>query len=389
MNNFRSFLKFCNILIPKNSKQIVFRSAPDFSDSSIAVYNALKANPRFKDFRMVWLTTSNIREYQGAKCYQYKSLLALLSFFRAKYTFSTHGIYGGLATKKQIKVELWHGMPLKSLAAYSANSNLAINFDKDMYDFTYLFATSPFFKNIMAKCFKMSEDAVHVLGLPRNDMIMHPDDSLVKLNIGTARKSICWLPTYRNPIDVQINNRVVEQGKNYEFGIPLINSGNINLLDSCLHDADVNLIIKIHSMQKFDKTKIPASSYIHIITDEDLCKNDVQLYKILACSNALITDYSSVYIDYLATDKPMAFVVDDIDEYSSDRGFVFENPMDYMPGMKVKTLKDLMEFIAKISQNVDDFKQARSEARKTLNIFTDDKNTQRVIDFVFGNERLV
>lgn len=148
----------------------------------------------------------------------------------------------------------------------------------------------------------------------------------------------------------------------------------------------MNLIIKIHSMQKFDKKNFPASSNIYIINDDDLCKNDVQLYKVLACSDALITDYSSVYIDYLATDKPMAFVVDDIYEYGNDRGFVFENPLDYMPGMKVKTLNNLMEFIVNVGKNVDGFKQARHEARRTLNIFNDDKNTQRVVNFVFGNE---
>lgn len=388
MNAIFRILKFCNSLVPKDEKLVVFRSKPDFSDSCIMVFNAMKNNPKFYDYKMVWITThSHIKVFQGAKCYPNKSLASLWVYFRAKYTFSTHGLYGGLSANNQVKVELWHGMPLKSLSAYSADSTQKVKFDKEMHDFSYTLATSPFYKGMMAKCFSMKEEDVLVLGLPRNDLLMHPDNSLNKLNIKNAHKYICWLPTYRDPVKVIERGRVVDQGKHYELGIPLLNNENIIQIDHFIKKMDVSLIIKIHCNQKFDINKIPSTSNIRILTNEDLSKCDVLLYNLLACSDALITDYSSVYVDYLATDKPIGFVVDDIKEYGKDRGFVFENPLDYMPGMKINNIDTLIDFIKSVSKGKDEFKDTRESARPKLNVFTDDKNTQRLIDFVFGSDK--
>ena len=54
----------------------------------------------------------------------------------------------------------------------------------------------------------------------------------------------------------------------------------------------------------------------------------------LGSSDALITDYSSVYFDYLLLDKPIGFTVDDMELYIKDRGFIFNNPEEYMPGKR-------------------------------------------------------
>ena len=60
-------------------------------------------------------------------------------------------------------------------------------------------------------------------------------------------------------------------------------------------------------------------------------KQKMTVYTLLRNADGLITDYSSVYFDYMLLDRPIAFAIDDIKEYGDKRGFIFETPEDYMP----------------------------------------------------------
>lgn len=60
----------------------------------------------------------------------------------------------------------------------------------------------------------------------------------------------------------------------------------------------------------------------------------------------LITDYSSIYIDYLLLDRPIGFIPYDYDEYNNDRGFLFEYS-GVTPGMRISTYKDLINFFSR------------------------------------------
>ena len=100
-------------------------------------------------------------------------------------------------------------------------------------------------------------------------------------------------------------------------------------------------------------------SSIIFIDDSDLEKLNVQLYNILQYTDALLTDYSSVAVDYLLLDKPLGFTLDDYEEYDKLRGFVFDNALEYMPGHHIYNIEDLQRFISDISENKDLFKGRR------------------------------
>ena len=74
-------------------------------------------------------------------------------------------------------------------------------------------------------------------------------------------------------------------------------------------------------------------------------KFNIQLYSLLGSVDILLTDFSSIYIDYLLLNRPIGFVAADFYEYSNSRGFVFDNPNDYMPGAKISSLKELKTFL--------------------------------------------
>ena len=83
----------------------------------------------------------------------------------------------------------------------------------------------------------------------------------------------------------------------------------------------------------------------------------------------LLTDFSSIYIDFLLLNKPIGFVISDFSEYLNSRGFVFEEPKNFMPGEIVTNTKELISFINDVIKNQkDDHNQKREEIK---NIFHD------------------
>ena len=79
----------------------------------------------------------------------------------------------------------------------------------------------------------------------------------------------------------------------------------------------------------------------------------------------LITDYSSIYIDYLLLDRPVIFLPYDEKEYLARRGMNFEY-RDVTPGPKPDTMESFMEAIADAFTN-DSYRDERKRVNGMLN----------------------
>ena len=70
-----------------------------------------------------------------------------------------------------------------------------------------------------------------------------------------------------------------------------------------------------------------------IIADNDYLKShSVKLYDFVANCGALITDYSSIYNDYLLTGRPIGLTIEDLEEYTKRFGIVFTDFNNYSEG---------------------------------------------------------
>ena len=107
-------------------------------------------------------------------------------------------------------------------------------------------------------------------------------------------------------------------------------------------------------------------------------KNEQEL---LLISDVLISDYSSIMIEFALLDKPIIFFTYDYDTYmSEDRGFYFDFK-ENVPGPVVYTTDEL---IAEIKNNDFD-KNKISEFRKTQFNATDGEASKRVVDFLLND----
>lgn len=103
------------------------------------------------------------------------------------------------------------------------------------------------------------------------------------------------------------------------------------------------------------------------------------MYTLLAQSDALIGDYSSVSIQYLVLNKPLAFVIPDFEEYEKFRGFAFSNVKNYMPGYHISSKDELNDFIKDIHDNKDNFVNERKKIRNIFYSYVDTNNCERIV----------
>ena len=171
-----------------------------------------------------------------------------------------------------------------------------------------------------------------------------------------------WLPTYRKTG----NSSYGENNMENQYWLPLLhNDDDLKTLNKYCVDNSILLVVKKHRLQSVF-FKDGELSNIRFIDDSDVINLGAQLYELFQFSDALITDYSSIAVDYLLLDKPIAFTLDDYDEYASKRGFVFDNAKDYMPGHHVYDIEELGSFLMDVKMGIDKFADKRHELMPIL-----------------------
>ena len=116
------------------------------------------------------------------------------------------------------------------------------------------------------------------------------------------------------------------------------------------------------------------------MSHDDFVKRKMELYRFMVQCDALITDYSSIFFDYLLLDRPMGFTTDDEDEYTCNRGFSVNNPQSYKPGCFIKTKEELMQFCKDLVDNRDDYKCERKRVNKLSNDYTEGNFCERILN---------
>lgn len=364
-------------LLPIKSKLILFESEEDYCDNSWALYHYIHSN--YTNYQFVWLThkKKKYNEYKHTKfVYHPFSFTPLSAWYiaRAKYIFYTHGLGDFLyPRKKQMIINLWHGIAIKGTKGGNYKSTPP---------FTHLLYLGKNNKKAQAQFLRCDEHFLIPLGYPRNDILINNKDKGYNNPFapkGFNGKIIIWMPTYRKCF----NKTLSEDNCETLTGLPLYNDINeIILLNDYLKSINTCILIKIHHLQTENKVFKLKFSNLIFITDETLNKRALQLYEVLGKTDALLTDYSSVSIDYLLLNRPMGFIIDDLVEYEKSRGkFQFDNIKEILAGHHIYTIEQLYHFLKEISNGIDSTKELRNKIINTMITFQDNKSCERICQF--------
>ena len=345
--------------------KVVFSSNPDFSDNAKSLFLFLQnAHP---EYQYVWLVKEGFdpercKGYQNTEIafinsnrHHGPSMKALKDIGTAQYLLFTHGSPVRYLQKKdrQLVINLWHGCGYKEIQK-TGKSYIAAN------PFDYALVPGPVFIETKYKFWGCRKDQILTLGYPRYDLFFQESEKAVSFtntmkNNGEDR-IIIWMPTFRNTG----TGLYPEESNAENYDLPLLTSdAQLDALNHYCAEHSMVICIKRHPYQIEYSGEKRNYTNIRFISNADLVDRNIELYSLLKYTDALITDYSSVAIDYILLNKPIAFSLDDYEHYKSTRGFVFESPLDYMPGNHMFSFEDLMTFIEQVSAGRDEFKNER------------------------------
>jgi CDP-glycerol glycerophosphotransferase len=374
------FLSTINNWIPKQNR-VVIRTYPDYESNGLAVYYALVNKYPYKIIWIIYNKTNKLglSKYNNTVIVNYHSLIGLYYFMTSRYVIFTHGLFGEhFISKKQIMINLWHGMPIKAIGRLDDQTKSEVPF------FNWAVATSPLYQEIMARCMGVEKGKVLVVGHPRNDLMFQFNGAEVWDRTGINRqkyhKVFFWLPTYRQW-------RAVINGKPYgdarldgqESGIFPMDDMDIEVFEAFLREHNSLCLVKPHPAAPCDFKKNNDKSNLIFINESWLNDRGLNLYHLLAQVDSLITDVSSVWIDFLILERPIIFCFPDLEEYRKSRKIILEPYEEWMPGPLVKDFSHLLTEILQVVKSIDGYEQKRREINDKVNSFTDAQSSLRLL----------
>lgn len=377
-----ALLRLLNGIIIKNNKQIVFINYK-FSDNAKSFFEYIREN--HPDYKLIWLYDEE-KYFNKLNMhiirYKRKSVKGMWHFFKGRYIVTSHFDNVGIKSTRQKYVSLWHGMPLKKIGWYERNKN-----DHRYEKADIIISTSYLMKSILASCFHVDPKKVFITGQPRNDKLFHANkDEIIRKIVSSLTPTpniiISYLPTFRS-------FGGYKDGE-HDFLEELFSDDNCNNLNKILCEYNAALFVKAHYYENINKILGNVNSYSNIkfINDDDLIINGIDLYDLLGSTDILITDYSSVYFDYLLLNKPILFYVPDLNRYRSARGFILE-PFDFWtPGPKAQTVKEFNLSLVSLLENPNIYEQERKLINSLLNQYRDDQSCVRVWDLMMQRNPL-
>ena len=278
----------------------------------------------------------------------------------------------------QVYLQTWHGVPLKRLGhdiidngstyyrSKQSYKQMVKSYDKDRRHWDYLIASSPFSAQVFETAFAFPQPKMLHIGYPRVDCLVHPDPVKIaelkrKYHLPTNKKIILYAPTWRD-------NSYSNTGYTFELKVDFYKWKRELGEDYVVLFKPHYLICSTYHIPQ------DLNNFIFFM-DPNQDINDAYLV-----SDALITDYSSVFFDYAQLGRPIYFYMYDLAHYAEElRGFYLKVPND-LPNDSVKTEEELLKMI---KDNCFDYQRLYAFNKK-FNPWNDGSACEKIISEVYN-----
>ena len=321
----RGVLALCvfavSLIIPRDDSVWVFGSngGGAFRDNSKYLY--LHTVEERSHLRAVWLSRNSAiveaLQESGYEAYHVNSLRGMWLNLRAGYVFITHGMpdvnrwCSGGATK----VLLWHGVALKRIGWDDPGLRRVMDKmvqrlkDKIFHRYDIIVVPTDAMREPFSSAFRVNPEKILVAGYPRNDVLTNswtgydPLEDTARIDsVKTLYRNgavLLYMPTKRRETSQEVADHL-----------------DFDELDQWLANRDAYMLFKPHPSEPI----VLRDTHSRIIE----VSSAADIYPLLKYTDVLLTDYSSIYFDYLLLDRPVVFYPFDIEEYRSERGFYLD-----------------------------------------------------------------
>lgn len=378
----KSLYRMTYRFIPTNKKTVLFIAfhGRGYTDNPRSIYEYMIQQERFKDYHFIWAIKNHKQkniDIPGAHIIEYFSIPYFFYLARSHYWVVNCKLPMYVLKKKnQVYLQTWHGTPLKKLAYdievpegttfYRSGMNKEMmheTYRQDVEKYNYMISPSAFTTEVFQSAFRINKERLIETGYPRNDLLScYSQEDVLKtkkaLGIPLDKKVLLYAPTWRD-------NSYVTKGYTFKLEV------HFEKWQKALQD-DYVVIFKPHYLIVNDFDIDQFKDFVYFVPPEEDIRN---LYII---SDALITDYSSVFFDYAILNRPIYFYMYDLESYRDElRGFYLDIYQD-LPGKIIEDENDLLE---EMKKPFDYEKLALFNQR--FNNHEDGFASQRVVDIIF------
>jgi CDP-glycerol glycerophosphotransferase (TagB/SpsB family) len=395
---FAAVLALVSVVVPRSERIWAFGSwyGQRFADNPKYFFLHCASRER-QAVHAVWLSMSStvVRRIRalGFPAYHRLSPRGLWYALRAGvYIFDCRVMdVSSVASRGALKVNLWHGVPLKMIERDIAQSDNAVaqaNHGSPLvraankvlrpqlserYD--YILGTSRATCERFAGAFGVATSQVINGGYPRTDVLLSRDDG-ARFRMPEEERVIEQCRAYaREGTRVMLYMPTFRDWRNDADRVIPIDWPE---LDRVLQAHGGALFCKLHPNDQARLPDLAGLSRVHLIP------SSVDPYPILRHTDALISDYSSIFFDYLLLDRPLVFYPYDLDDYRTYSRALYDDYDTVTPGPKAYDVAGLHRVLASMLSSYDEHARQHAAERATVRSrfyeHVDDRASARLFD---------
>lgn len=402
-------VRLLSVFMPKNNNRVLIgtQSKWGFQDNPKYVYEWILENE--DRIEPVWMAHDDDvcqelleRDLPVVKIHSLKGVYYLLTASVVVYTHSLEDIAFsvGAVPASITKIYLGHGDPVKG----SSHSKSKIKRKKEKFSrVDYIITRSEFMAETKIERNRTEdgesplakfEDKLYTTGYPKCDRLLDVPatfENQWEAFLGDAEPEhvLLYAPA-KHKTFVEEYDETTPSVNFFPF-----NDFKISELTTLLDEHNILLLVRPHPSDTIRMENQSYGSYKKMEVElNELCSQSDMIQmctqfeiadtnKILPFVDILITDYSSIYHDYLLLDRPILFIPYDYEEFASARGFRY-NYYDNLPGPAISSFEQFKQEVTDICEGIDVHHPKRAELRDKVHQFKDSGSSKRVAELILA-----
>lgn len=373
-----------NEAVPTNTKVIFYESMSGarMMDSPYALFTHIFDDPAFRDFHHVWsvrsqdLVPDELKDEtrvtfvtRNTDAHMY--FLALAGYIIGNSLLPDHFV----RKPDQKYLNTWHGIAYKALGRTEDSPLGAAGSVYNLLQATHVLTPCPFMTETQLSRFSLRgvfSGSMAEIGYPRQDLTLNmPQEQSNQirkvLELDPDKKTVLYAPTWRG-----------------NKGTARFDADQLEKDIDSLTKLDANVVFQAHHIMLRHIKNVDYGNIIvpppSIVTNE-----------LLAVVDLLISDYSSIFFDFLATNKPIVHYLYDYDAYEEERGLLLDK--SELPGPIVTTSDELIATVNDLTADTfspdEKYRQAQSKFVPHDDGYASDRTIRWFFHGDTGNTKLI
>ncbi|MFJ9621489.1 CDP-glycerol glycerophosphotransferase family protein [Streptomyces sp. NPDC101181] len=241
-------------------------------------------------------------------------------------------------------LQTWHGSAYKRMGFDETrvriqNAPHRERLQRAVDRFDHFLVRSEHDVDTLARAYRIPEERLLRTGYPRNDALLAARDRseaegrlprpplAAALGLADHKKTVLYAPTFRGGPGKQRKRRLLLDVREFaeRFG-----------------DTHT-LLVRAHYLESARLPVCPPGTVVDVSRHHDVSE-------LLALTDVLVTDYSSIMFDFALLDRPILLFAPDLEAYAADRGSYFDL-REKAPGPVTETQDELFAALAELKKS--------------------------------------